>query len=60
MKKIMSFDAHGIGHPIVKIVQADHVNNIQNIPVVEAMRAQGVDILRADARRRNSQFHGII
>src|SRR3990172_6115064 len=55
-KKIMLLDAHGIGQPIVEIVQADHVDDIQNVAVVETMRAQGLEILFADARRRNRQL----
>jgi hypothetical protein len=38
-KKIMAGDARGVGHPVVEIVKANHVDDIQNIAVVEAVNA---------------------
>ena len=36
----MPFDAHRIGHAIIKVVKADHVDDIENIAVTEAVGAQ--------------------
>ena len=56
IQEIVTGDAHGIGHAVVEIVQADHVDDIQNIAVIEAVGAQGVDIIFACRRRRNGQL----
>jgi hypothetical protein len=53
-------DSHCVGHPIVEIVEADHVDDIQNIAVVETLRAQGFNIVLTDARRRNGQLDRVI
>jgi hypothetical protein len=45
---------------IVTSLPADHVDDIQNIPVVEAMGAQVIDIIFACRRRRNGQLDGVI
>lgn len=39
-QKIMLFNAHGIGHAVIKVVKADHVDDIENIAVTEAVGAQ--------------------
>jgi hypothetical protein len=35
----MSRNTGGIGHPVVEIVKANHVDDIQDIAVVEAVNA---------------------
>ena len=39
-QKIMPLDAHGIGNAVIKVVKADHVDDIENIAVTEAVGAQ--------------------
>ncbi len=39
MQKIMTRDSRRVGHPVVKIVETNDVNDIQNIAVVKAVGA---------------------
>ena len=43
-QEIMAFDAGRVGQAVVEIVKADHVDDIQNIAVVETLLTQRLDI----------------
>jgi hypothetical protein len=47
IKKIMAGDSRSVGHAIVEIVQTDHVDDIQNVAIIETVRSQCLDVFFA-------------
>lgn len=51
-------DAEGIGHPVDIVEIGDHLHRVEDVPVVQRVQAEGLQVLRANRGRSASEELG--